>query len=63
MGRLGRLALAVALALDAPDAAALKLNWRVKNGSLTRLTFGSGRLSLDSFNEEGHLPPYLRSWR
>ena len=59
----GVIGLAVALALDAPDAAALKLNWRVKNGSLTRLTFGSGRLSLDSFNEEGHLPPDLRSWR
>ena len=59
----GVIGLAVALALDAPDASALKLNWRVKNGSLTRFTFGGGRLSLDSFNEEGHLPPELRSWR
>ena len=59
----GVIGLAVALALDAPDASALKLNWRVKNGSLTRFTFGGGRLSLDSFNEEGHLPPDLRSWR
>lgn len=59
----GVIGLAVALALDAPDASALKLNWRVKNGSITRMTFGSGRVSLDSFNEEGHLPPDLRSWR
>ena len=59
----GVIGLAVALALDAPDASALKLNWRVKNGSLTRFTFGGGRLSLDSFNEEGHLTPELRSWR
>lgn len=59
----GVIGLAVALALDAPDASALRLNWRVKNGSLTRLTFGGGRLSLDTFNEEGHLPPDLRSWR
>ena len=53
----------VALALDAPDATALNLNWRVKNGSVTRLTFGGGRVSLDSFNEVHHLPPELRSWR
>ncbi|MDV6375479.1 histidine phosphatase family protein [Deinococcus arenicola] len=59
----GVIGLMVALALDAPDAAALKLNWRVRNGSLTRFTFGGGRLSLDSFNEVAHLPPALRSWR
>lgn len=64
----GVIGLMVALALDAPDAAALRLNWRVRNGSLTRFTFsastsGGGRLSLDSFNEVAHLPPDLRSWR
>ena len=59
----GVIGLTVALALDAPDASALRLNWRVKNGSITRLTFGAGRLSLDTFNEESHLPPELRSWR
>ncbi|GGL98732.1 histidine phosphatase family protein [Deinococcus aerophilus] len=59
----GVIGLMVALALDAPDAAALRLNWRVRNGSLTRFTFGGGRLSLDSFNEVSHLPPELRSWR
>ena len=59
----GVIGLMVALALDAPDAAALRLNWRVRNGSLTRFTFGGGRLSLDSFNEVAHLPPDIRSWR
>ncbi|CAM3202310.1 Phosphoglycerate mutase family protein [Deinococcus saxicola] len=64
----GVIGLMVALGLDAPDAAALKLNWRVRNGSLTRFTFsnstsGGGRLSLDSFNEVAHLPSDLRSWR
>ncbi|THF87289.1 histidine phosphatase family protein [Deinococcus sp. KSM4-11] len=53
----------VALVLGAPDTAALALNWRVKNGSMTRLTFGGGRISLDSFNEIHHLPLALRSWR
>ena len=59
----GVIGLAVALALDAPDTAAQNLNWRVKNASLTRLTFGGGRVSLDSFNELAHLAPELRSWR
>jgi len=59
----GVIGLMVALTLDAPDAAALRLNWRVRNASLTRFTFGGGRLSLDSFNEVAHLPPELRSWR
>ncbi len=53
----------VADVLGAPDAAALKLNWRVRNASLTRLTFGSGRVSLDTFNETSHLTPDLLSWR
>ena len=53
----------VAGVLDAPDASALKLNWRVRNASITRLTFGAGRVSLDSFNETGHLKGDLLSWR
>lgn len=53
----------VAGVLGAPDAAALKLNWRVRNASVTRLTFGSGRVSLDTFNETSHLTPDLLSWR
>ncbi|MFC4425082.1 histidine phosphatase family protein [Deinococcus navajonensis] len=59
----GVIGLGVALALDAPDRTALALNWRVRNGSLTRLTFGGGRLSLDTFNETPHLPGDLGSWR
>lgn len=59
----GVIGLAVALALDAPDASALKLNWRVRNGSLTRFTFGAGRVSLDRFNDTAHLTPDLNSWR
>lgn len=59
----GVIGVAVASVLDAPDASALKLNWRVRNASLTRFTFGGGRVSLDSFNEVAHLPPELLSWR
>lgn len=59
----GVIGLSVALALGAPDSAALALNWRVRNGSVTRFTFGGGRVSLDSFNEIHHLETSLRSWR
>ena len=53
----------VAGVLDAPERSVLKLNWRVRNASVTRLTFGGGRVSLDSFNETAHLPAALLSWR
>lgn len=53
----------VAGVLAAPDTVALKLNWRVRNASITRLTFGAGRVSLDSFNETAHLGAALLSWR
>ena len=51
----GVIGVAVQIALEAPDAAALALNWRVKNASRTEFTFGNGRLSLDAFNLTGHL--------
>ena len=53
----------VAAVLKAPPETALTLNWRIKNASITRLTYGSGRISLDTFNETGHLPEGLGSWR
>lgn len=53
----------VAGVLDAPERSVLKLNWRVRNASVTRFTFGGGRVSLDSFNETAHLSPELLSWR
>lgn len=59
----GVIGVTVAAVLRAPDASALTLNWRVRNGSLTRLTYGGGRASLDSFNETAHLTEELSSWR
>ncbi|KEF35724.1 MULTISPECIES: histidine phosphatase family protein [Deinococcus] len=59
----GVIGVTVAAVLRAPDEAALALNWRVRNGSLTRLTYGGGRASLDAFNETAHLPGDLSSWR
>lgn len=59
----GVIGVTVAAVLRAPDASALTLNWRVRNGSLTRFTYGGGRASLDSFNETAHLAAELSSWR
>jgi len=49
--------------LGAPAEAALRLNFRVKNASITEMTFGSNRISLDSFNGVEHLAPALRTFR
>ena len=51
----GPIAVAVQTALQAPDAAALELNWRIRNASLTTLLFSGRRLSLDGFNALPHL--------
>jgi broad specificity phosphatase PhoE len=51
-------------ALRAPGEAAVELNWRVKNASITEFVFGRGRLSLDSFNSIAHfVDPKLVSFR
>ncbi|MDH5672480.1 MAG: histidine phosphatase family protein [Myxococcales bacterium] len=60
----GPIGVCVQLALEAPLAAAIKTNWRVKNGSLTEFIFSRGRLSLDAFNRIPHLDdPALQSFR
>ena len=53
----GPIGVCVQAALDAPPASALRVNWRVKNGSLTEFTFSRDRLSLDGFNATAHLEP------
>jgi broad specificity phosphatase PhoE len=61
----GPIGVCVQLALDAPLGMAVKINWRVKNGSLTEFLFsGRERLSLDAFNDVAHLDdPKLQSFR
>jgi broad specificity phosphatase PhoE len=60
----GVIGLAVQNVLNAPDRAALEINWRVRNCSLTEFTFSRDRLSLDSFNTIPHLDdPALRTYR
>jgi broad specificity phosphatase PhoE len=53
----------VAQVLSAPPDSALRLNYRVKNASITEMTFGTNRISLDSFNGVEHLDPALRTFR
>jgi broad specificity phosphatase PhoE len=60
----GPIGVCVQLALEAPTHVAVKLNWRIKNCSLTEFLFSAaGRLSLDSFNAVAHLPSELQSFR
>jgi broad specificity phosphatase PhoE len=51
----GPIGACVQLAVQAPPAVAVHLNWRVKNGSITEFLFSPGRLSLDAFNAVPHL--------
>lgn len=60
----GVIGLAVQTVLQAPERAALEINWRVRNCSLTEFTFSRDRLSLDSFNTIPHLDEAaLRTFR
>ena len=60
----GVIGLAVQTALQAPEAKALEINWRVRNCSLTEFTFSGARLSFDSFNTLPHLDdPALITYR
>lgn len=60
----GAIGVCVQTSLDAPPAAALKVNWRVRNASLTEFTFSRDRISLDAFNAIAHLDdPALLSFR
>ena len=51
----GPIGVAVQTCLGAPPSAALSLNWRVRNTSLTRFLYSRVRLSLDGFNELPHM--------
>ena len=51
----GPIGVAVQSCLGAPAHAALELNWRVRNASLTSFLFSRSRFSLDRFNETPHL--------
>ncbi len=60
----GFIGTAVQAVLAAPDRAALELNWRVRNCSLTEFVFTRVRISLDSFNAVPHLvDPGLWTYR
>ena len=51
----GPIGVAVQCCLRAPSMAALAINWRVRNSSLTSFLFSGSRFSLDGFNEVPHL--------
>ncbi len=51
----GPIGVAVQECLGAPPGAALEINWRVRNTSLTSVLYSGPRVSLDAFNELPHL--------
>jgi broad specificity phosphatase PhoE len=51
----GFIGTAVHLAVGASEHAALEMNWRIRNCSLTDFIFSRDRLTLDSFNAVPHL--------
>lgn len=59
----GVIGVVVQSVLGAPQTAAIELNWRVRNGSLTGLLFSGGRISLDYFNATPHLEEAEISYR
>lgn len=51
----GPIGVALQSCLGAPARAALDINWRVRNSSLTSFLFRGPRFSVDAFNETPHL--------
>jgi len=59
----GPIGVCVQTVLEAVPMTALRLNWRVKNASLTEFVFSEGRVSLEYFNVVDYLPKHLRTFR
>lgn len=61
----GPIGVNVQATLEAPVAHAMRVNWRVRNASLTEFLFSRQRISFDSFNRVPHLEsqPDLVSFR
>jgi broad specificity phosphatase PhoE len=59
----GPIGVCVQTVLEAAPMTALRLNWRVKNASLTEFVFSEGRVSLEHFNVVEHLSKPLRTFR
>ncbi len=51
----GPIAAAVGSVMGLAAENTVALSWRLVNASITRFIFGSGRISLATFNEQGHL--------
>ena len=54
----GPIGVALQSCLGAPARAALDINWRVRNSSLTSFLYQGSRFSVDAFNETPHLASF-----
>jgi broad specificity phosphatase PhoE len=60
----GFIGVATQRVLGAPDATALEINWRIRNGAVTEFVFSGQRITLDSFNNVAHFAePDLVTYR
>jgi len=59
----GPIGVVVQEVLEAPARSALRVNWRVRNASLTECLFSEQRISLEYFNSVEHLDSSLRTFR
>ena len=60
----GVIGFAVHRAMQSPERTFLDVNWRIRNASLSEFLFDRDRLTLDTFNNIGHLEdPNLWSYR
>ncbi len=51
----GPISIAVQTAMQAPEALAIELNWRIRNCALNEIVFSKGKYTLDHFNGIPHL--------
>jgi broad specificity phosphatase PhoE len=59
----GPIGVCVQEVLESPRRTALRLNWRVKNASLTEMIFSEGRVALEYFNVVEYLDREMRTFR
>lgn len=61
----GPIGVNVGASVSAPPGQSVRINWRVRNVSITEFTFSTSRVSLDSFNGLPHLidAPQLVTYR
>jgi broad specificity phosphatase PhoE len=59
----GAIAVAIQHVLKAPEETALELNWAIRNCAVSEVLYNRSKMSLSGFNDVGHLPTDLLTYR